>query len=296
MKGHIMDWPAGEAAFVTGGASGIGLGVARALVAAGAKVALSDVDEGRLAEAAKELTDAGGTVTAVRLDVSDEKSWATAADRAEEALGPISILCNVAGVNGGGPIEETPLEIWRWVLAVNIDGQFLGVSTFLPRFKGRGTRAHILNTASISGLVPMANVGAYTASKFASVGFTMVLREELCDSNVGVSLLIPGTVATRINFTAGEAEARLLGRQLNREVTEANHAVLAAGADPDRVGEQVVEAIQGNQFAIVTHREWGTLARRAHAEIEDAYEAFDGRHGPDPTAQMLAGGTNPVTS
>ncbi|MBD0419008.1 SDR family oxidoreductase [Streptomyces sp. TRM S81-3] len=291
-----MDWPAGEAAFVTGGASGIGLGVARALVAAGAKVALADVDEGRLAEAAQELTDAGGTVTAVRLDVSDEESWAAAADLAEEALGPISILCNIAGVNGGGTIEETPLKVWRWVLGVNIDGQFLGVSTFLPRFRSRGTRAHVLNTASVSGLVPMANVGAYSASKFASVGFTMVLREEMRDSNVGVSLLIPGTVATRINFTAGEAEAKLLGRQLNREVAEANHAVLAKGADPDRVGEQVVEAVRDGRFVIVTHREWGAFARRIHAEIEDAYEAFDGRHGPDTTAQMLAGGTNPVSA
>ncbi|MDN3261551.1 SDR family NAD(P)-dependent oxidoreductase [Streptomyces sp. CSDS2] len=291
-----MDWPAGEAAFVTGAAFGIGLGIARALVAAGAKVALADVDEGRLAEAAKELTDAGGTVTAVRLDVSDEKNWATAADRTEEALGPISLLCNVAGVNGGGPIEETPLKVWRWVLGVNVDGQFIGASTFLPRFRSRGTRAHILNTASVSGLVPMANVGAYTASKFAGVGFTMVLREELRDSDVGVSLLIPGTVATRLNITAGEAEAKLLGRQPNREVAEANHAVLAAGADPDRVGEQVVEAVRDGRFLIVTHREWGALVRRTHAEIEDAYEAFDGRHGPDATARMLAGGTNPVTA
>ncbi|GHH18760.1 SDR family oxidoreductase [Streptomyces rubradiris] len=203
-----MDWPAGEAAFVTGAASGIGLGNARALVVAGAKVAPADVDEGRLAEAAKELTDAGGTVTAVRLDVSDEKNRPTAADRVEEALGPISLLCNVAGVNGGGPIEETPLKIWRWVLGVNVDGQFIGASTFLPRFRSRGTRAHILNTASVSGLVPTANVGACTASKFAGVGFTMVLREELRDSDVGVSLLVPGTVATRLDLTAGEAEAK----------------------------------------------------------------------------------------
>ncbi|MFF7094495.1 SDR family NAD(P)-dependent oxidoreductase [Streptomyces rubradiris] len=219
-----MDWPAGEAACVTGAASGIGLGIARALVAAGAKAAPTDVDEGRLAKAAKELTDAGGTVTAVRLDVSDE-SWATAADRAEEALGPISLLRNVAGV-----------------------------------------------------------------------GFTMVLREELRDSTVGVSPLVPGTVASRIDFTAGGAEAKLLGRQPNREVAEADHAVLAAGADPDRVGEQVVEAVRDGRFVIVIHREWRALVRRTHAETEDAYAAFDGRHGPDPTARMPAGGTNPVTA
>ncbi|MBC3193743.1 SDR family oxidoreductase [Pseudonocardia sp. C8] len=291
-----MVWPAGEAAFVTGAASGIGLGIARALVGAGAKVALADVDEARLSEVAEELRTAGGTVTAVPLDVSDEAGWTAAADTAEAALGPISILCNVAGVNGGGTIEDTPFKVWRWVQGVNIDGMFLGVHTFVPRMKARGTRAHILNTASISGLVAMPHVGAYTASKFASVGFTKVLRQELGDTDIDVSLLVPGTVATRINYTAGEAEARLLDREPNREVIEANHAVLAKGADPDAVGQQVVEALQERAPVIVTHREWGELHRRECAEIGAAFDAFDGRHGPDTTARMLLDGATPVSA
>lgn len=290
-----MNWPAGEAAFVTGGASGIGLGIARALVAAGAKVAIADLDAERLEAVAAELRDAGGTVVAVPLDVSDADAW-EAAERAESAIGPISILCNVAGVNGGGTIEETPYQIWRWVMGVNIDAQFLGIDTFLPRFRQRGTRAHILNTASISGLIAMPNVGAYTASKFATVGFTKVLRQELADTNVDVSLLIPGSVATRINYTAGAAEASLLGREMNHDVIEANQALLARGADPDRVGEQVVQAMQAGDAVIVTHREWGELYRAENAEIEQAYDAFDGRHGPDATAQLLLDGTNPVTA
>lgn len=291
-----MDWPAGEAAFVTGGASGIGLGIARALVAAGAKLAVADLDAERLEAVAAELRDAGGTVVAVPLDVSDADAWEAAAERAESAIGPISILCNVAGVNGGGTIEETPYQIWRWVMGVNIDAQFLGIDTFLPRFRQRGTRAHILNTASISGLIAMPNVGAYTASKFATVGFTKVLRQELADTNVDVSLLIPGSVATRINYTAGAAEASLLGREMNHDVIEANQALLARGADPDRVGEQVVQAMQAGDAVIVTHREWGELYRAENAEIEQAYDAFDGRHGPDATAQLLLDGTNPVTA
>ncbi|WP_327511337.1 SDR family oxidoreductase, partial [Dietzia lutea] len=285
-----------EAAFITGGASGIGLGIARALVSAGAKVAIADVDADRLDQVARELTESGGTVIAVQLDVSDAEAWEAAADEAEAAIGPISILCNIAGVNGGGTIEDTPYKVWRWVLGVNLDAQYLAVSTFLPRFRSRGTRAHILNTASISGLIAMPHVGAYTASKFATVGFTKVLRHELADSPVDVSLLIPGSVATRINYTAGEAEARLLGREAKREVIEANHALLAKGADPDSVGEQVVEALQNRQFVIVTHREWGELYRKDSADIDEAYDKFDGRHGPDTTAQLLLAGTNPVTA
>ena len=291
-----MSWPAGEAAFVTGAASGIGLGIARALVAAGAKVALADIDGARLKDAARELTEAGGTVTTVELDVSDIDQWVAAADRAEEALGPISILCNNAGVNGGGPIDETPLEVWRWVFRINTEAQFTGVSTFLPRFKSRGGRAHIVNTASMAGLVPMVDVGAYASSKFASVGFSMVLRDELQDTGVGVSLLCPGTVATRLSVTAGQAQAKLLGQEMNTEVAEANGALLSQGADPDRVGEQVLEAMRRRQFLIITHREWEPLVTRVHTEVERAFAEFDGRHGPDPTARMLAEGTSPISS
>ena len=291
-----MTWPAGEAALVTGGASGIGLGIARALVQAGAKVAVADVDEERIGQVVEELTAAGGTATGVHLDVSDEDAWRSAADAAEQALGPISILCNIAGVNGGGTIEDTPFKVWRWVQSVNIDGQFLAAHTFVPRMRARGGRAVILNTASISGLMAMPHVGAYTASKFATVGFTKVLRQELADSDIDVALLIPGSVATRINYTAGQAEAKLLGKEMNLEVIEANHAVLAKGADPDAVGRQVVEALQAGDATIVTHREWGELYRRENAEIEAAYDAFDGRHGPDTTAEMLLAGTNPVSA
>lgn len=292
-----MVWPAGEAAFVTGAASGIGLGIARALVAAGAKVALADVDEERLAEAAKELTAAGGTVVDIKLDVSDAAGWEAAANKAEEALGPISILCNNAGVIGGmGPMEDVPLKVWRWVHQINVDGQFLGISTFLPRFKSRGKRAHIVNTASTAGLFPMVEISAYVSSKFASVGLTMALRAELRDTAVGVSMLIPGTVATNITRTAGKAEAELLGEEVNTALVEANHASSTKGADPDRVGEQVLEAMQQRQFMIVTHSNWGPLIAGVHEEVDRAFTEFDGRYGLDESAELLAAGTNPVAT
>ncbi|MGW3351488.1 SDR family NAD(P)-dependent oxidoreductase [Nonomuraea rubra] len=285
-----MVWPAGEVAFVTGAASGIGLGIARALVAEGASVALADIDGTRLTEIVRELTEAGGKVTAVELDVSDPAQWEAAADRAEAALGPVSLLFNNAGVSGGGRIEETSLDVWRWIQKINIDAQFIGVATFLPRFRARGGRAHITNTTSMAGMVPMVTQGAYVASKFAGLGFSMVLRDELRGTDIGVSVLCPGTVATRLGVTAGEGEAKLLGKEMDVQVIERNSTLLAAGADPGKVGEQVVEAIRARQFMIVTHREWAPLVERVHAEQARAFSEFDGRHGVDATARMLASG------
>lgn len=278
-----MTWPSGSAAFVTGAASGIGLGISRALVDAGAKVALVDIDGPRLAAVAEELTAAGGTVTTVQFDISDAAAWQRAADDAERVLGPISILCNNAGVSGSAPIDNLTYKVWRWVHSINIDAQYLGIETFLPRFRERGGRAHIMSTSSMAGIVPMVNVSAYAASKFASVGFHMVLRDELKGSDIGVSLLCPGTVATRLAHTDDELQAKLLGRQADAAAVEQNNAALVLGADPDQVGEQVVQAMQDQQFLIVTHREWAPLVRRVHDEIEQAFTTFDGCHGEDPT-------------
>jgi NAD(P)-dependent dehydrogenase (short-subunit alcohol dehydrogenase family) len=289
-------WPAGQAAFITGAASGIGLGMARALVAAGAKVALADVDAPRLAQAERELSDAGGTVVAVTLDATDPDQWKAAADRAEEVLGPVSVLCNNAGANGGGELDKTPLEVWRWVYRINVEAQFIGLSTFLPRFKSRGGRAHIVNTASMAGIVPMVRVGAYSSAKFASFGLAMILRGESEGTDIGVSVLCPGTVNTRISESSGEGEAKLLDVEVNTAAIEGNNALLAHGADPNRVGEQVVDAMQQGQFLIITHRDWEPLVTAVHDEIQRTFSGFDNRHGPDNTAQILAQGISPVTT
>lgn len=289
------EWPAGEVAFVTGAASGIGLGVARAFVAAGAKVALVDIDAERLEGIAREMTDAGATVMAVPLDVTDADAWVAAADNVEATLGPVSIVSNNAGVSGVGPVTQTRLETWRWLFKINAESQFLAASVFLPRFQSRGGRAHIMNTASMAGLVPIANTAAYNASKFASVGFSFTMRDELEDTDIVVSLLLPGTTATRLSYTARTAEAKLLGEDVNKDVIDANLALLSQGADPDAVGEQVLEAMRAKQFFIITHLEWQPLVKRVHDEIDKAYAEFDGRHGPCPAALKLLEGPSPVS-
>lgn len=268
--------------------------MSRALVAAGAKVALTDIDGDRLAEVAKELTDAGGTVTTLQLDVGDADQWSAAADRAEAELGPISILCNVAGVARIAPIEETSLDVWRWTYRVNIEAQFVSALTFLPRFKSRGGRAHIFNAASMSGIVPVTYVSAYSSSKFASVGFSMVLRDELEGTDIGVSVLCPGTMDTRISETSGRELAKVTGEEVDVAAIEANSATTrATGADPNRVAEQVLEAMQKRQFLIVTHHDWEPLVKRVHDEVQRAFDEYEDRYGPDTSAQAMAAGTNP---
>lgn len=271
--------------------------MARAFVAAGAKVALTDIDKERLDKAVQELTEAGGTVVGIPLDVTDPEQWTAAADRAEEALGPISILCNNAGANGGSTVDRTPLDVWRWVYRINTEGPFIGLQTFLPRFKSRSARAHIVNTASMAGIVPFALTAAYSSAKFATFGLSMILRDELKleGSDIGVSVLCPGTVNTRISESSGRGEAELLGAEPNKAAIEGNNALLAQGADPDKVGEQVLEAIQNGQFLIVTHKDWEPLVLAVHNEIQTTFQEFDDRHGPDNTARMLASGGSPVS-
>ena len=270
-----MTWPSGEAAFVTGAASGIGLGIARALIKQDVKVALADVDAAKLTAVAEELAAQGATVIAIPLDVSEAGQWVEAADRAEAALGPISIVVNNAGIVRNAPLVETSLELWHRSFAINVDGQFLGTNTFLPRILARGGRGHILNTASMGALMPIPGIGAYVASKFASMGYSMVLREELKGTEVGVSVLTPGTVVT--GMTAAEGTD-----------------VRPAGADPDRVGEQVVEAILAGRFYIPTHSDYDPIVAEIHREIEQAFADTADWHGPDPSVQFLLGGADPV--
>ncbi|MET9214722.1 MULTISPECIES: SDR family NAD(P)-dependent oxidoreductase [unclassified Nocardia] len=276
-----MVWPAGETAFVTGAASGVGLGVAKALVALGARVALADDPGSSLADAAGRLAAGGGAVTAVDLDVTDPRQWAAAVDRAEAALGPISILCNAAGVSAGGPVDRTSLARWQRVHRVTIDAQFIGVSTLLPRFKRRGGRAHITTIASMAGLVPMSRVGADASAHFASVGFSMVLRDELRGTDIGVSLLCASPPTA-----PGDEPGEWIGARRVPVI------------DPDRVGELVVEAMRDRRFLIVTRREWAPLVARVHDEVERAFafSEFDGRHGPDPAPWMLREGTYPASA
>ena len=248
----------GKTAFITGGSRGIGLGIARAIAKEGGKLALIDVDEPSLKAARAELSKATAVEVFV-LDVRDREAYARVADEAEARLGPVTILCNNAGVAGAVNVANMTYQLWDWVMGINLNGVINGIQTFVPRMIERKTAAHVVNTASGAGLVSAGSGFLYTTSKFAVVGLSESLRMELEPFGIGVSVLCPGPVATGIiqntvapvsapeASTPGEIAAR-------KERLAMASAFLAAGVAPDDVGDMVLSAVKANRLHIFTDR------------------------------------------
>lgn len=269
----------GRTAFITGGANGIGLGIARAFGRAGAKLALADLDVAALAHAKAELA-ALTAVEAVELDVRDRAAYARAADEVERALGPVSLLFNNAGVAGGAPAHKLTYELWDWAMGINLYGVINGVQTFLPRMVARGAGGHIVNTASGAGLAATGNGVPYSTAKYGVVGLSETLHLELAESGIGVSVLCPGPVATDI--VARSAKVRPAEREPpseeQRELVAQRLAlatrILQAGVSPDTVGEMVLDAVLGNRLYIHTDRIMANLIEaRAKALLDAMPEA-----------------------
>lgn len=262
----------GETAFVTGGASGIGLGMVRALGAAGAKVAICDVDIARAQSVAADLVAQGAQAMAVALDVTDPAAWEAAASAVRAQLGEVTILCNNAGVGGGSGLAEAyDPEVWRWVYAVNVDSLLYSVRTFLPGMKAGGRPCHIVNTASMSAVVPTPNSIAYVSTKYAAMGFTLALRNELGGTNIGISVLCPGMTATRIVETTQASRPGHAEQGTGGATAAAMNAILSTGMQPDSVGRAVLEAILADRFYIFTHPEWKPLVAARAQELLDGF-------------------------
>lgn len=249
---------AGRTAFVTGSANGIGLGIARALAKAGAKLALVDIDGDQLAAAKTELSQVTDVETFM-LDVRDRTAFERIADEIETALGSVSLLFNNAGVAGGAPAGRMTYELWDWGMGINLDGVINGVQTFLPRMIRRGEGGHIVHTASGAGLVSNGTAGVlYQTAKYAVVGMAETLALELADHDIGVSVLCPGPVATDIiRRTRGlqpSVKQSMTETELNAARAESarQRGFLAAGVSPDDVGEWVLAAVRRNQLHIHT--------------------------------------------
>lgn len=243
-----------EVAFITGGAQGIGLGIARALAGEGAKLALADVDRAALDVASKALADVT-SVMAFELDVRDRDAYAKVADAAETGLGPVTLVFNNAGVATAIAPEMMTYEQWDWVLGINLNGVVNGIQTFLPRMIERGARGHIVNTASGAGLAVGGSGFLYATSKFAVVGLSESLRDELEPQGIGISVLCPGPVATNILANTRTRQPQVANSPTNTERTEAlraGEALLRAGKTPDEVGEMVLRAIKANDLYIHT--------------------------------------------
>jgi NAD(P)-dependent dehydrogenase (short-subunit alcohol dehydrogenase family) len=246
---------AGRTAFITGGANGIGLGIARAFARAGARIALADVDKAALGAAQAELAK-NTQVEAFVLDVRDRDAYVRAADEAEARLGPVSLLFNNAGVALSVPAEQMSYETWDFALGVNLDGVVNGIQTFVPRMCARGAQlggGHVVNTASGAGLATPGAGFLYHTAKFAVVGLSEALRFELQGSRIGVSVLCPGPVATKIMHHTIRTQP-VSAPRLDAQTVEFVDAFLNSGASPDAVGEMVLRAVQENTLYIHTDR------------------------------------------
>ena len=248
----------GKVAVVTGGASGIGLGLARRFVAEDMPVVIGDVEADALTAAVEKLQAEGGTVEGVVTDVTKPEQMQALADAAVARFGGVHVFCNNAGVGGGGLSWEMPLSTWEWVLGVDLWGVIHGVRAFVPLLMQQ-PEAHIVNTASIAGLVAAPFMGPYNASKHAVVAISETLFHELAMSapHVHVSVLCPGWVNTNIADSARNRPAHLAGDEQDAAMaslaTSALRQVLADGMPPDVVAGKVVDAIRSERFWVFTH-------------------------------------------
>jgi NAD(P)-dependent dehydrogenase (short-subunit alcohol dehydrogenase family) len=245
-----------KVAFITGGASGIGLGMARAFARAGMKVVIADIRRDHL-DAALDSFTGEDKVHAIQLDVTDRAAMTRAADETERVFGSVHVLCNNAGIGLAGPLKLATYNDWDWVMSVNVGGVINGVQTFLPRMLAHGEGGHIVNTSSMSGIFPHANAGLYITSKFAITGMSEALRTELAADNIGVSVFCPGPVQTNI-ARSGETRPAHLSETGYAEFDKQRQARSASPTFMDAllVGEKVLAGIRRNALYIFTHPEF----------------------------------------
>lgn len=255
---------AGRVAFITGGASGIGLGIAEALGQAGARIVIADIEQQALDRARSALTNQGIETVALRLDVTDRAAFARARDAAVEACGAVHLLFNNAGVNVAGPVDQVDFADWDWVLGVNLGGVVNGVMTFIPELKRHPGAAHIVNTASVGGLVGMRGLSIYNTSKFGVVGMSEALRADLRPHGIGISVLCPGIVATAL----GTSERNRPGQP---QAAAAPPAAPAMGMAPRTLGDIVLAAVQENRFFISSHPEFRDIVGQRNAAVQASF-------------------------
>ena len=265
---------AGKVAVVTGGASGIGKGIATQLIAEGARVIIADIQRDAVEATAAEI----GAAAAVT-DVSDPASVDALAREALDRYGAVHVVCNNAGIGPLAPVADLTLDDWRWMIGVNLWGVIHGVHTFLPLLKRNREGGHIVNTASMAGLVAGPRLGAYAAAKYGVVGLTEVLAAELAadNSRVGVSVLCPGTVHTNIGRSSRNRPADLPDAGFKDIDIELEDNPRYRWIWPQDAGAVAVRAIKRGDLYALTHPDWYPLVAERHEAIAEAFreqEAF----------------------
>jgi len=251
----------GRVAVVTGGASGIGRALAEAFAEAGSAVVLADLDAAAAEEVAAGIRSGGGEAEAVGVDVADAASVDALAKATLARFGRVDVLCNNAGVSTFNLIQDQTLDDWRWVFSVNLWGVVHGLQSFLPILRAQGTPAHIVNTASIAGLLSgVAFIGPYSATKVAVVSISETLSQEFAIAQlpIGVSVLCPSATDTRV-MESERGRPAALGAEHRTEMAESVRLGIRsqftgpAGLTPAQVAARVLEAIRAGRFWIITH-------------------------------------------
>jgi NAD(P)-dependent dehydrogenase (short-subunit alcohol dehydrogenase family) len=272
-----MEHVEGKVAFITGAGGGIGLGMAKAFVKAGMKVAIADVQRDLLDQA---MAGFGGSrdVHAIQLNVTDREAMKRAADEVERVFGKVHVVCNNAGViaieTGGDPTYED----FDWLMAVNAGGVINGVQTFVPRIKRHGEGGHVVNTASMNAFFVGPGSTVYVTSKFAVRGLTEALRYSLFEHKIGVTMLCPGVVKTGLGESYKTRPPELAKNSgFTQEGWAGVKAVTQlAGQDPVEVGEMVLKAIRKNEFYVFTASGFRDEMRELSEEIVQALPEGEG--------------------
>lgn len=262
---------AGKTAFITGGANGIGLAVAKSLAARGANVMLADINEEGLAAAKAGLGDMNVRVETVVCDVAKDEAVRAAADRTIALFDKVHIVVNNAGVGLGGEPGKIEIKDWRWIVDINLMGVVHGVESFLPHIQAHGEGGHIVNVASMAGHVAMPGMGPYHATKYAVVGYSEALRAELAGDNIGVSILCPGWVQTSIHKSSAARPSG--GVDLNSEEAQMMAQIIQGGLPPETVAEWVSDCVEANRQYIFTHAEMRPGIDARYAMVSQDYQA-----------------------
>lgn len=267
-----MDNVAGRIAFVTGAASGIGLGMTRAFLGAGMRVMLADIEQQALDRTTAQLrtelpASRASDIASVVVDVAERQSVFAAADATLATFGKVHVVCNNAGVTSGGLIEDCTEGDWNWVVGVNFLGVVHGCQAFIPHIRRQGDGGHVVNTASMAGVLgAMPGWSPYNSTKFAVVGLTEVIRQEGREGGYGASVLCPGGVATNIYDAPRNRPARY-GEQSSTVARDVTADDIRRGLDPDVVGRLVLEAILADRLFIFTDPRLRSRVERRHEKM-----------------------------
>ena len=264
-----------KVAVITGAGSGIGEGIARAAAAAGMKVVVADIDLPGAQAVVDDLVAGGAEALAVKVDVADLNSVTAMRDACLEQFGAVHLLCNNAGVWLGALMRDADIKDWQYLINVNLYGVIHGVNAFLPLLLEQG-EGHIVNTASMGGLISGPPEGLYTTTKFAVVGLSEALLLEVAGEGIGVSVLCPGLTDTRLITQSFAVRPDALNSGIDHDQPAPD---VASGISPLLVGEQVMDAVREDGFYIITHDDYRDIIKMRHDGIIDALDAHTKRYG-----------------